>query len=65
MEIAISIGIGIIFAILLGKDKKHEKKSTPYNQSNANTPRETVEERKRRETDELITVIIPTINNDK
>lgn len=37
----------------------------PYDPSKANTPQETPEERKRRETDELITVVLPTINHGK
>ena len=63
MEIAIGIGIGVIIAALLGR-KKHGK-TTPYDPSKTNTPQETPEERKRRETDELITTVLPTINNGK
>ena len=65
MEIAIGIGIGVMIAALFGKHKKHDQKSMPYDPSKANTRNETAEERKRRETDELITTVIPTITNDK
>lgn len=37
----------------------------PYNPSRANTPQETAEQRRRRETDEMITTILPTINGEK
>lgn len=57
MEIAIGIGVGIVIAVVVGARKKHEKKVLPQN--------ETPEERKRRETDEIITVILPTINSGK
>ena len=63
MEVAIGIGIGVVIAALLGKKKRG--KTMPYNPSKANTPQETPEERKRRETDELITAVLPTINNGK
>ena len=67
MEVAIGIGIGIgaVIAALAGKSKKRDKNSMPYDPSKANTPGETPEERKRRETDELITTVLPTINNGK
>ena len=61
MEFAIGIGIGVVIATLLGKKKRG--KTTPYDPSKTNTPQETPEERKRRETDELITTVLPTINN--
>ena len=63
MEVVIGIGIGVIIAALLGKKKRG--KTTPYDPSKANTPQDTPEERKRRETDELITTVTPTITNDK
>ena len=57
MEIAIGIGVGLIIAALIrGKKKHHEKLPLAI---------ETSEDRKRRETDELITVVLPTINHDK
>lgn len=57
MEIAIGIGVGLIIATLIrGKKKHHEKLPLAS---------ETSEDRKRRETDELITVVLPTINHDK
>ena len=65
MEIAIGIGIGVMIAALFGKHKKHDQKSMPYDPSKANTRNETAEERKRREADEIITVILPTISNGK
>lgn len=55
MEIAIAIGIGMIIAAGIRK-KRHVQ--TQFQN-------ETPEERKRRETDELITVVLPTINSDK
>lgn len=60
MEFAIGIGIGVIVAALIGIGK-----TTPYDPSKTNTPQETPEERKRRETDELITTVLTTINNGK
>lgn len=65
MEIAIVIGIGVVIAVLASKRKKSDTSSMPYDPSKANTPSETSEERKRRETDELITTVLPTINNGK
>ena len=65
MEIAIGIGIGVMIAALFGKHKKHDQKSMLYDPSKANTRNETAEERKRREADEIITVILPTISNGK
>lgn len=65
MEIAIGIGIGAVIAALAGKSKKRDKNSMPYDPSKANTPGETAEGRKRRETGEIITVVLPTVNNDK
>ena len=63
MEIAIGIGIGVVIAALFGKKKRG--KTMPYDPSKTNTPQETPEERKRRETDELITIVTSTITNDK
>lgn len=63
MEVAIGIGIGVVIVALFGKKKRG--KTMPYDPSKANTPQETLEERKRRETDETITVVLPTINNGK
>lgn len=65
MEIAIGIGIGVMIAALFGKHKKHDQKSMPYDPSKANTRNKTAEERKRREADEIITVILPMISNGK
>ena len=56
MEFAIGIGIGVIVAALIGIGKSRRPKQAHI---------ETEEERKRRETDELITVVLPTINHDK
>ena len=63
MEVVIGIGIGVVIAALLGKKKRG--KTMPCDPSKTNTPQETPEERKRRETDELITTVLPTINNGK
>ena len=57
MEIVVAIIVGITIAAAAGKRKKRHEK-TPARS-------ETPEERKRREADELITVVLPTINNDK
>ena len=63
MEIIIAVCIGIALFALFSKRKG--KQSMPYNPSHANTPQETAEQRKRRETDEVITTILPTINDGK
>ena len=65
MEIAIGIGIGVMIAALFGKHKKHDQKSMPYDPSKTNTRSESAKERKRRETDELVAVVLPAIRNDK
>lgn len=65
MEIAIGVGIGIVIAALFGSRRKRLDKTMPYDSSLANTPEETAEERKLRETDELITVVLPTISKDE
>ena len=57
MEIAIGIGVGLIIATLIRGNKKHHEKLPLAS--------ETSEDRTRRETDELITVVLPTINHDK
>jgi len=57
MEFAIGMGIGVVIAIIAGARKKRKTSAAQHV--------ETPEERKRRETDELITVVLPTINNDK
>ncbi len=59
MEIAIGIGIGMIIALIIGKRKKHD---TQHSKPGINTERRG----RRQEIDEeLITVVLPTINNDK
>jgi len=57
MEIVVAIIVGITIAAAAGRRKRRHE----------NTPArpETPEERKRREADELITVVLPTINSDK
>lgn len=57
MEFAIGIGIGVVIALITGGRKKRSKSAAKHT--------ETPDERKRRETDEIITVILPTINSDK
>lgn len=56
MEFAIGAVIGVIIAGLL---KAGKSKKTQRIQDNA------VDEQRRKDTDEVITVILPTINNDK
>lgn len=63
MGFAIGIGIGIIVAALFGRNKK--KKGTIHRHPPTSIANETPPERKQRETDELITVVLPTINHDK
>lgn len=57
MEIAIGIGIGVVIAVIAGRRKKLHGRD--------DVRPETANERKRRETDELITVVLPTIGNDR
>ncbi len=57
MEITIGIGVGLVIAALIRGKKKHYEKLPLAS--------EAPEDRKRRETDELITVVLPTINHDK
>lgn len=57
MEFLIGIGIAAVIVAIADSRKKHKKAS-------AQRP-ETPEERKLRETDEHIAVILPTINHDK
>ena len=60
MEFGIGIGIGIVIALILGKRKKHNL------QPRINNPDSDVErQRKQKADEELITVILPTINHDK
>ncbi|HMQ96243.1 MAG TPA: hypothetical protein PKD19_03410 [Candidatus Saccharibacteria bacterium] len=57
MEFLIGIGIAAVIVAIADSRKKHKK-------TVAQRP-ETPEERKLRETDELIAVVLPTINHDK
>ena len=59
MEFAIGIGIGAVIALIGGKRKKRNSQADSSPDANA--------ERLRRQKadEELITVILPTINNDK
>lgn len=63
MEIAIGIGIGIVIAALIARGKRGRNVAL-HSQPSTAAANETPSERKQRETDELITVILPTINND-
>ena len=56
MEIAIGVLIGIVIGAVFKGPRPH--KSQPIHT-------ETDEERKLREADEIVTVILPTINHDK
>ena len=59
MEFAIGIGIGVVIALIAGKRKKR-------NSQTDNSPDANAERLRRQKADEeLITVILPTINNDK
>ena len=59
MEFVIGIGIGAVVALISGKRKKHRKQQS--SESNAKAERQ----RLQKADEELITVILPTINNDK
>ena len=62
--IAFIITTIILFAIAYGK--KHSKKAQPKNITDSKlTKAEAEHQQKQQKTDELITVILPTINNDK
>ncbi len=56
MEFIIGFVIAIVIVTLIKIGKSRKVKQTHV---------ETEKERKRRETDELITVVLPTINHDK
>ncbi len=56
MEIAIGIGIAFVIAGLFKGRKSRKPQPTHI---------ETAEERKLREADEIVTVILPTIHHDK
>jgi uncharacterized membrane-anchored protein YhcB (DUF1043 family) len=58
MEIAIGIAIGLIIAALA--NKKHR-----WNKLPSKTPNDTERKRLKQVDDEMVTVILPTINNDK
>lgn len=57
MEFLIGIGIALVTAALVGRGRK--------SRATSKTQALTSEQRKQQETDEIITVILPTINNDK
>lgn len=59
MEVAIGIGIGVAIALIAGKRKKHSVQ--PKSDLSVNEERQ----RQQKADEELITVIMPTINNDK
>ena len=56
MEILIGIGIGVVIAAIASGKKKNKE---------APVQKESPQKRKVRETDELITVVLPTIDGDK
>lgn len=56
MEFAIGIVIAVVIVGLVKSGNSHKPKHTHI---------ETEEERKRRQADEIVTVILPTINHDK
>ena len=56
MELAIGVAIGAVIAVLFKQRKSHKPQFTLV---------ETEDQRKLREADEFVTVILPTINNGK
>lgn len=56
MEFLIGIAIAVVVAGIVKSGKSH-----PSQQTHANTE----EERRRKEADEIVTVILPTINHDR
>jgi hypothetical protein len=61
MEIAIGICIGIIFALMIGRGKTRHKSTSSIDASSVQTARKRLQQTD----EELITVILPTINRDK
>lgn len=61
MEIAVGISIGMIVALVIGRGKKRREVKPSSNFVNAQTERKHIKQAD----EELITVILPTINNDK
>jgi hypothetical protein len=59
MEFAIGLGIGAVIALVFGKRKK--RKTQPKSSSSPAIEREQL----KKADEELITVILPTINHDK
>ena len=55
----IGLGIGAVIALITGKRKKHHKQQP--SESNAKAVRQQLQ----KADEELITVILPTISNDK
>jgi hypothetical protein len=60
MEFAIGIGIGVIIALIAAKRKKRGTM-----QSRSGSGAKTEHDRRQKVDEELITVILPTINHDK
>lgn len=56
MELVVGFVIAVVILLLVQAGKSRTPKHTHI---------ETAEERKRREADEIVTVILPTINHDK
>lgn len=66
IEFCIAFVVTTIILLAINYGKKHSKKAQPKNVTNAKlTKAEAEHQNKLQETDELITVILPTINNNK
>ena len=61
MEFAFGVGIGIIIAMVIGRRKKRRKR----NQLSSGKSTQAEHKRLQQADEELITVVLPTINNDK
>lgn len=59
MEFAIGIGIGVVIALIAGKRKNRNP------QTNSGPSTDAKRQQRKKADEELITVIMPTINNDK
>jgi hypothetical protein len=65
MEIILGIGIGALIGLLFGKKKSGVHNKTNAAMTNASATAKTDRHKLQQADEELITVILPTINNDK
>ena len=66
IEFWIAFTVTTIILLAIGYGKKHSKKAQPKNITYSKlTKAEAERQQKQQKTDELITVILPTINNNK